>query len=68
VLNIEEDLEAYANGTRESFENLSKRIKKKFIEFAKSVDCVVVEKDESGKSKWPDKPINFSMDLGEKDD
>lgn len=68
VLNIEEDLEAYANGTRESFKNLSKRIKKKFIEFAKSVDCVVVEKNESGKSKWPDKPINFSMDLGEKDD
>lgn len=68
LLNIEEDLEAYINETRDSFEKLSRNLKKKFIEFGESIDCVVVEKDESGKSKWPEKPINFSMDLGEKDD
>lgn len=67
VLNIEEDLEAYANGTKESFEDLSRKLRKKFVEFAESIDCVVVEKDESGKSKWPEKPINFSMDLGADD-
>lgn len=68
LLNIEEDLEAYANETKESFEKLSRALMKKFIEFAESVDCAVVEKDESGKSKWPEKPINFSMDLENKDD
>ena len=67
LLNIEEDLEAYANETKESFEKLSRALMKKFIEFAESVDCAVVEKDESGKSKWPEKPINFSMDLGADD-
>lgn len=67
LLNIEEDLEAYANETKESFEKLSRALLKKFIEFAESVDCAVVEKDESGKSKWPEKPINFSMDLGADD-
>lgn len=67
LLNIEEDLKAYANETKESFEKLSRTLMKKFIEFADSVDCTVVEKDESGKSKWPDKPINFSMDLGADD-
>ena len=67
LLNIKEDLEAYANETKESFEKLSKTLKKKFIEFAESIDCAVVEKDESGKSKWPEKPINFSMDLGADD-
>lgn len=67
LLNIEEDLEAYANETKESFEKLSRALKKKIIEFAESVDCAVVEKDESGKSKWPEKPINFSMDLGADD-
>ncbi len=68
LLNIEEDLEAYANETKESFEKLSRALMKKFIEFAESVDCAVVEIDESGKSKWPEKPINFSMDLENKDD
>ena len=67
LLNIEEDLEAYTKETKESFEKLSETLKKKFIEFAESIDCVVVEKDESGKSKWPEKPINFSMDLGADD-
>lgn len=67
LLNIEEDLEAYANETKESFEKLSRALMKKFIEFAESVDCTVVETDESGKSKWPEKPINFSMDLGADD-
>ena len=67
LINIEEDLEAYANETKESFEKLSRALMKKFIEFAESVDCAVVEKDESGKSKWPEKPINFSMDLGADD-
>ncbi len=67
LLNIEEDLEAYANETKESFEKLSRALMKKFIEFAESVDCAVVETDESGKSKWPEKPINFSMDLGTDD-
>ena len=68
LINIEEDLEAYANETKESFEKLNRALMKKFIEFAESVDCAVVEKDESGKSKWPEKPINFSMDLENKDD
>lgn len=68
LLNIEEDLEAYINETREPFEKLSRAIMKKFIAFGESIDCPIVEKDESGKSKWPEKPINFSMDLGEKDD
>lgn len=68
LLNIEEDFEAYANETKESFEKLRRALMKKFIEFAESVDCAVVEKDESGKSKWPEKPINFSMDLENKDD
>lgn len=63
LLNIEEDLEAYVNGTKESFEELSRRCKKKFVEFAESIDCTVVEKDESGKSKWPDKPASFKIDL-----
>lgn len=63
LLNIEEDLEAYANETRESFEKLSKRLKKKFIEFGECIDCAVVEKDESGKSKWPDKPTSFEINL-----
>lgn len=67
LLNIEEDFEAYANETKESFEKLSRALMKKIIEFAESVDCAVVEKDESGKSKWPEKPINFSMDLGADD-
>lgn len=67
LLNIEEDFEAYTNETKESFEKLSRALMKKFIEFAESVDCAVVEKDESGKSKWPEKPINFSMDLGADD-
>ena len=67
LLNIEEDLEAYANETKESFEKFSRALMKKFIEFAESIDCAVVEKDESGKSKWPEKPINFSMDLGTDD-
>ena len=67
LLNIEEDLEAYTKETKESFEKLSETLKKKFIEFAESIDCAVVEKDESGKSKWPEKPINFSMDLGADD-
>jgi hypothetical protein len=68
LLNIEEDLEAYAKETKEPFEKLSRKILKKFIEFGESVDCAVIEVDKSGKSKWPEKPINFSMDLGEKDD
>ena len=67
LLNIEEDLEAYINETREPFEKLSRAIMKKFIAFGESIDCPIVEKDKSGKSKWPDKPINFSMDLGADD-
>ena len=63
VLNIEEDLETYANGTKESFEELSRKLRKKFVEFAESIGCTVVEKDESGKSKWPDKPASFKIDL-----
>lgn len=68
LINIEEDLEAYANETKESFEKLNRALMKKFIEFAESIDCAVVETDESGKSKWPENPINFSMDLENKDD
>ena len=68
LLNIEEDLEAYANETKGSFEKLSRALMKKFIEFAESIDCAVVEKDESGKSKWPDKPTSFKIDLEENDD
>lgn len=68
LLNIEEDLEAYINETREPFEKLSRNLMKKFIAFGESIDCAIIEKDKSGKSKWPEKPINFSMDLGEKDD
>lgn len=67
LLNIEEDLEAYINETREPLEKLSRAIMKKFIAFGESIDCPIVEKDKSGKSKWPDKPINFSMDLGADD-
>lgn len=67
LLNIEEDLEAYINETREPFEKLSRNLMKKFIAFGESIDCPIVEKDKSGKSKWPDKPINFSMDLGADD-
>lgn len=67
LLNIEEDLEAYANETKESFEKLSRALMKKFIEFAESIDCAVVVKDESGKSKWPEKPTSFKIDLEDND-
>lgn len=67
LLNIDEDLEAYINETREPFEKLGRALMKKFIAFGESIDCPIVEKDKSGKSKWPEKPINFSMDLGADD-
>ncbi len=62
LLDIEPDIQEYLNQTRDAHCKFTKNILKKFQEMADSIDCNIVEK-----GKWPEKPINFSMDLGADD-
>ncbi len=58
LLDIEPDIQEYLNETREAQCKLTSNILKKIQKMAESIGCDIVETN-----KWPDKPINFSMDL-----
>ena len=59
LLDIEPDIQEYLNQTRDAQYKLTSSILKKIQKMADSIGCDIVER-----GKWPDKPINFSMDLG----
>ena len=59
LLDIEPDIQEYLNETRDAQYKLTSNILEKIQKMAESIGCDIVETN-----KWPDKPINFSMDLG----